>query len=41
MEIFIDIEKCGIPTEIPTKEVRAEIETNPVTLEVKVSKCSL
>ena len=30
MEIFIVIAELAIPTKIPTKEARAEIETQPV-----------
>ena len=30
-----------MPTEIPTKETKAETETYPVTAEAKISKCSI
>ena len=30
-----------IPTEIPTKEAKAKIETYPVTVETKIRKCSV
>ena len=30
-----------IPTEIPTKEAKAKIETYPVTVETKIRKCSI
>ena len=39
-EIFIVTAELAIPTEIPTKEARAEIETNPVSVEARISKCS-
>ena len=40
-EIFIVLAELAIPTGIPTKEVRAGIETHPVTVEVRISKCSI
>ena len=39
LEIFIVIAKLAIPTRITTKEVRTEIETHPVNVEAKISKC--
>ena len=41
MEIFIVIAEIAIPTGIPTKEARAEIEAYPVTVEGRISKCSI
>ena len=40
-EMFIAIAELATPTGIPTKDARAEIETYPVTVETKVSKCSV
>ena len=40
MEIYINIAELAVPTWIPTKEARAEIETHPVTVEARISKCS-
>ena len=39
MEVFIVIKKLATPTEIPTKESKAEIEPHPVTAQAKISKC--
>ena len=41
MEIVIVITEIAIPTGIPTKEARAEIEAHPVTVEERISKCSI
>ena len=30
-----------MPIGIPTKEIKAEIETHPVTVEAKISQCSI
>ena len=40
-EIFIIIAELAIPTGIPTKEARAEIETYPVSIEARISECSV
>ena len=40
-EICIAIAELAIPTGIPTKEGRAEIETYPVTADARISKCSV
>ena len=40
-EIYIVIAELAVPTGIPTKEARAEIETHPVTVEARISKCSV
>ena len=37
-QIFI-VAELAIPTGIPTKEAKAEIETHPVSEEAKISKC--
>ena len=39
-DIFIVIKELAITTGIWTKEERAEIETHPVTVEARISKCS-
>ena len=33
--------ELAIPIRIPTKEVKAEMETHPVTAETKISKYSI
>ena len=38
-QIFIVTIKLAIPTGKPTQEAKAEIETHPVTVEVKIGKC--
>ena len=40
-QIFNPITELVIPIGIPTKEAKAEMETHPVTLEIKMSKCSI
>ena len=40
-QIFIVATKLAIPTVIPTKEAKAEIEIHPLTVETKISKCSV
>ena len=40
-EIFIVIAELAILTGIPTKETRTEIETHPLTVEARISKCSV
>ena len=37
--IFIVFAELEIPTGIPTKEARAEIETHPVAVEARITKC--
>ena len=39
-QIFIPTEKLVRPTGIAPNEANAEIETQPVTVEAKISKCS-
>ena len=39
MEAFIVITEFATPTGIQTKEAKAEIETNLVTAQAKISKC--
>ena len=38
---FNPTEKLVIPIGIPTKEAKAEIETNPVTKEAKIKMCPM
>ena len=38
---FISAAELAVPTGISTKEVIAEMETHPVTVEGKISKCSV
>ena len=40
-QIFNPITELVIPMGIPTKEAKGEIETHPVTVEIKISKCSI
>ena len=40
-EIFIFIAELAIPTGMPTKEGTEEIETHPVNVEAKISRCSV
>ena len=40
-QIFNFIAELVIPIGIPTKEAKAEMETHPVTVEIKISKCSI
>ena len=41
MEVFIVITELTTPAGIPTKEPKAEIETYPVTVQAKISTCSI
>ena len=41
MEGFIVITELATPTGIPTKEAKEEIETNLVTVQAKINKCSI
>ena len=41
MQIFIVTVELPIHTGIPTKEAKAEMETHPVTVKAKISKCSV
>ena len=41
MEVFIVSAELTTPAGIPTKEAKAEIETYPVTVQAKISKCSV
>ena len=36
--MFIVAAELAIPTGIPTKDAKAEIETHPVTVEAKISQ---
>ena len=38
-QICIATTELAMPTGIPTKEVKAEVEAHPVTLEANISKC--
>ena len=40
-QTFSPIAKLVIPTGIPTKEAKAEMETHPVIVEIIISKCSM
>ena len=40
-QIFNSIAELVIPIEIPTKEEKAEMEKHEVTVQVKISKCSV
>ena len=41
VQIFIPIAETGIPIRMPIEEAKAEMETNPVIVEVKRRKCSI
>ena len=41
LEGFIVIKELATPTGIPTKEAKEEIETNLVTVQAKINKCSI
>ena len=41
MEVFIVITEPTKPAGIPAKEAKTEIETYPVTVQAKISKCSI
>ena len=38
-QTFSPIAKLVIPTGIPTKEAKAEMETHPVIVEITIRKC--
>ena len=40
-QIFNPIAELVIPTGIPTKEEKAEMETHPVIVETEIRKCSI
>ena len=40
-QIFVPSAELAIPTEIPTKEAKAEMGTLPVAVEAKISNCSV
>ena len=40
-QIFNPTAKLAIPTRIATNEANGEMETQPVTIEVKITKCSV
>ena len=40
-EIFVVISELAITSRIPAKEARAEIESHPVTVQARISKCSV
>ena len=39
--ICIPTAELAIPTGIPTKEEKAEMETHPVTVAAKITKCAI
>ena len=41
MQIFNPFAELVIPIGIPTKEAKANMETHPVIVEIKISECSL
>ena len=40
-QIFNPTAELVILIQIPTKEAKAEMETHPLTVEIKISKCSI
>ena len=40
-QIFVPIAELAIPTEILTKEAKAEMKKHPVTIQAKISKWSV
>ena len=40
-QIFHTIVKLAMPTGILIKEAKAEMETDPLTVEIEISKCSI
>ena len=40
-QIFILTAELAIPTGIPTKEAKEDMRTHPLTVEAKISKCSI
>ena len=40
-QILIPTAELAITRGIPTEEVKAEMKTNPATVEPKISKCSI
>ena len=38
-QIFSTIAELAIPTGIPTKETKTEMEARPVSVEINISKC--
>ena len=40
-QIFHPIAELLVPTGIPTKEAKGEMETHSLTVEIKISKCSI
>ena len=40
-QMFIAVAEMAVPTGITTKEAKTEIETYPVTMEAKISECSV
>ena len=40
-QIFISTTELAIPTGIPIKKAKKEMETHPVTVEAEISKCLL
>ena len=40
-QIFNPIAELVIPIGIPTEEAKTEMETDPVTVEIKISACSI
>ena len=40
-QVFNHIAELVIPSGVPTKEAKAEIETHPVIVKPKIRKCSI
>ena len=40
-DIFNPTAELVIPSGIPTKRAKSEMETHPVTVEIKISKCAI
>ena len=40
-QIFNPIEEFVIPIGIPTKDAKEEMESHPLNVEIKISKCSI
>ena len=41
MQIFNPIGEFVMPVGIPTKEAKAEKKTHPLTVKIKINKCSI
>ena len=40
-EVFVVTTEFEIPTGIPIKDARAEIETHPISVKARISECSI